>query len=635
MSWAHIGPASKTTPSGGEAGLGEAIASGLSQHALRPARDLRSRLDAHPRVLVAILAKQKEQVLPLFLRCIEELDYPKSSIVLYVRTNNNTDRTEQILRDWIARVGPSYAGVEFDAAPVEEPVEAFGQHEWNATRFRVLGNIRNVSLAKTAEHACDFYFVCDVDNFIQPSTLRELVALKLPIVAPLLRVTDPNGHYSNFFAEIDANGFYAHCDQYQWILQRRVRGVFEVPVVHCTYLIRGDVVPQLGYLDGSDRYEFAVFSDSARKARIQQYIDNRQVYGYITFDAESDAAKVIVGETRHDQIAIAGEELSRTIEHQCSFAQAPATQDAAARNASGSSSCSARVQSFTVLAPDPRTWVHSATFSELAETIFHGLRHLGHQASIVSRPSEADGQIIALAAFFLSDTEMAQLPASAIVYNTEVVQQLRRDPQSNYVDLLRGHDVWDYNRENAQRVSEFLSKPVRYVPFGFVPDLARVVKGEIEDIDVLFYGELNARREAIIHGLEAAGLTVKHLYGVYGAERDSWIARSKVVLNMHYHQPGVFEIARVGYLLANSKAVVTECDPGEVVDPDLSSGMLVATYDGLVDACRSLVADDNRRHAIERAGFAAFQQRCECDILRAALAVTPPHPPINSDGQAT
>jgi hypothetical protein len=281
------------------------------EHALDPARDLRSRLDAYPRVLIAILAKQKEKALPLFLRCIEELDYPKSSIFVYVRTNNNTDRTEQILREWIARVGPFYAGVELDAALVDEPVETFGQHEWNSTRFRVLGNIRNVSLAKAAEHACDYYFVCDVDNFIRPSTLRELVALKLPIVAPLLRVTDPNRHYSNFFAEIDPNGFYGHCDQYQWILQRRVRGVFEVPLVHCTYLIRSDVIPRLSYLDGSDRHEFVVFSDNARRAGIQQYIDNRQVYGYITFDPESDAARGIVDDRAHDQIATAARELER------------------------------------------------------------------------------------------------------------------------------------------------------------------------------------------------------------------------------------------------------------------------------------------------------------------------------------
>src|SRR5207248_299280 len=91
----------------------------VSQHALRPARDLHPVVDPYPRVLIAILAKQKERPLPLFLSCIEGLDYPKSAIFLYIRTNNNTDGTEQILREWVERVDPSYAGVEFDAAPVE------------------------------------------------------------------------------------------------------------------------------------------------------------------------------------------------------------------------------------------------------------------------------------------------------------------------------------------------------------------------------------------------------------------------------------------------------------------------------------------------------------------------------------
>jgi glycosyltransferase involved in cell wall biosynthesis len=57
------------------------------QHALVAERPLRSRVFGTPRVMVAILAKQKERMLPLYLECIEALDYPKSSIVLYVRTH--------------------------------------------------------------------------------------------------------------------------------------------------------------------------------------------------------------------------------------------------------------------------------------------------------------------------------------------------------------------------------------------------------------------------------------------------------------------------------------------------------------------------------------------------------------------
>ena len=579
----------------------------LSKHRLRPARDLSSPLDAYPRVLIAILAKQKEKALPLFLRCIEELDYPKSSIVLYVRTNNNTDRTEEILRDWIERVGPSYAGVEFDAAPVEEPVETFGQHEWNATRFRVLGSIRNVSLAKTAEHGCNFYFVCDVDNFIRPCTLRELVALKLPIVAPLLRVTDPNGYYSNFFAEVDPNGFYRDCNQYQWILQQQVRGVFEVPVVHCTYLIRGDVIPRLHYLDGSNRYEFVVFSDSARKAGIQQYIDNRQVYGYVTFDAESDAATGIVGDQRHDQIAFARREIERQHGQKLSIEE----------------SSTDTMPTISVMAPRRPSNDFANGFNEFSETIFYGLRHLGYHARIVSRLSEADGQIIVVAANTLSHDEAMQLPADTVIYNAEPFPQVWQVFPQYADEVLRKYKVWDYNPENAKRLSASLGKAVEYVPLGYVPELTRIEKTDLEDIDVLFYGTVNDRRRTILDRLAATGLKVNILCGVFGTERNAWIARSKVVLNVHSHEPGVFEIVRVAFLLANAKAVVSECNPGyagEAVDADLLPGIVAAKYDDLVEACVSLVADDDRRHAIEQAGFAAFQARRESDILREALA---------------
>lgn len=256
----------------------------VDQHTLVPARNLRSTIAGAPRVLVAILAKQKEKSLPLYLECIEALDYPKSSIVLYIRTNNNTDGTERILREWVARVGHLYAGVEFDAEDVAARVEQFGVHEWNATRFRVLGRIRNISLRRALEHDCDFYFVSDVDNFVRPCTLRELVALNLPIVAPLLRSINPRAFYSNFHAEIDADGYLQQCDQYHWILNRWVRGVLEMPVVHCTYLIRADALNELTYEDTTSRHEYVVFSHSARKSGVPQYIDNRQVYGYITFD---------------------------------------------------------------------------------------------------------------------------------------------------------------------------------------------------------------------------------------------------------------------------------------------------------------------------------------------------------------
>src|SRR5215475_11179462 len=240
-----------------------------------------------PRVLLSILAKQKEKVLPFYLLCIEALDYPKSSIVLYVRNNNNTDRTLEILKEWVARVRGEYADVILDTSDVPEEVQQFGVHEWNATRFKVLARIRQESLRQALSLECDYYFVVDVDNFVKPNTLKDLVAAGLPIVAPLLRHSDLKSYYSNYHEKIDARGYYLQSDEYFWLLFQRVKGLCQVPVVHCTYLVRSDVIPLLSYDDGSGRHEYVIFSDSARKNAVPQYLDTRDMYGYLTLNEDA------------------------------------------------------------------------------------------------------------------------------------------------------------------------------------------------------------------------------------------------------------------------------------------------------------------------------------------------------------
>ena len=97
-------------------------------------------------VVIAILAKQKAHCLPLYLECIERQTYPKDKIHIYIRTNNNTDNTRDLLYDWISRVKSSYASTYFDDSDVQERVQDYAPHEWNNIRFSVLGNIRQQSI---------------------------------------------------------------------------------------------------------------------------------------------------------------------------------------------------------------------------------------------------------------------------------------------------------------------------------------------------------------------------------------------------------------------------------------------------------------------------------------------------------
>jgi glycosyltransferase involved in cell wall biosynthesis len=265
---------------------------------------------------------------------------------------------------------------------------------------------------------------------------------------------------------------------------------------------------------------------------------------------------------------------------------------------------------------------HAAALAEVAETVLHGLRRLGYDATLTSDLAAANGCTILVGAHLLADD--AVVPGEAIIYNTEHVESawIRGADHGNYCRLLREHEVWDYSLDNAALLTTFLGKRVHHVLLGYVAELARIAPASEQDIDVLFYGSLNDRRRAVLDQLQQSGLAVKWVFDVYGEQRDALIARSKVVLSMHYYLPGVFEIVRVSYAMANRKVVIAEVNPGEDVDADLLSGIVAEPYERLVEACRRWVGDDDGRRELEETAFRTFSARDMASILRQHLEVT-------------
>jgi hypothetical protein len=262
-----------------------------------------------PNVFLALLVKQKEAVLPLFLESLNDWDYPKENIFIYIRTNNNTDNTKQLLEEWIEKYGDKYKGLIYNSEDVPEKVEKYDVHFWNGERFRVLGKIRQESMNQALLTDCEYYFVVDTDNFLFPETLKELVKLDLPIVAPFLRyavalgenadtpieAAKREGHmsryYSNYHDKVDDFGSIIAEDLYYKILNQEVKGLIECMCVHCTYLIKREYLSELTYLEQSDRWEYMVFSNSARDKGITQYLDNRTIYGVLTLSENLGASR--------------------------------------------------------------------------------------------------------------------------------------------------------------------------------------------------------------------------------------------------------------------------------------------------------------------------------------------------------
>ncbi|MDT8899714.1 hypothetical protein [Anaeroselena agilis] len=234
-------------------------------------------------VTIAILAKDKSHVLPLYLDLIQNQTYPASLIKLYVRTNNNNDDTAAVLERWLESVKGRYSEIHYDASDVEEPVQDYSPHDWNDMKLRVLSRLRQESV-EWAKARGTHYFVADCDNFLVPDTLAALLKTGLPVVGPFLRNgDDESSYYSNYHFVTDENGYFRCSPHYYDIFNRIVKGLIDVEVVHCTYLVRREALDRVNYVDGSARYDYVIFSDTLRKTGIPQYLDNRRIYGKLTF----------------------------------------------------------------------------------------------------------------------------------------------------------------------------------------------------------------------------------------------------------------------------------------------------------------------------------------------------------------
>jgi hypothetical protein len=261
-------------------------------------------------IVVAILAKNKEKELPLFLECLLNQTIDKGRISLYIRSNNNTDNTIHILKKWINKHEHKYNGVYDNYSDIDDSLKRLGNHEWNDLRFKILSKIRNDSI-KYAMDMNMHYMVIDCDNYIKPTVIQDLLDANLPVVGPFLKLActtdeymedkDYSKVYSNFHLHADENGYCKcggkHTQLYNDVFERQIKGLIEVDVIHCTYFIRNEVLKYCNYeedkykikINGNDyRYEYVVFSDKLRKVGVKQYLDNREVKGFLTILNEGE-----------------------------------------------------------------------------------------------------------------------------------------------------------------------------------------------------------------------------------------------------------------------------------------------------------------------------------------------------------
>lgn len=241
---------------------------------------------------------------------------------------------------------------------------------------------------------------------------------------------------------------------------------------------------------------------------------------------------------------------------------------------------------------------HNACFGEFAAALRDALRANWHDVT------DSGGRLILLGANE-AGLKRDDIPEDAILYNAE---QIALAPKPEALIARIDRVIWDYSEVNVDRWRALGAKRVVLCPVGYVSSMATIEKDK-EDIDVLFYGWVNERRRAVLDDLMRVGLRVMTLTNHYGTIRDRWIARSKVVLNLHYLDEGIFEIFRVSHLLANRKCVVSEAGGRDPTLETLASRACHHVHrEEIPTACKAFVKSEALRRKQETKGFSEFQR---------------------------
>jgi hypothetical protein len=262
-------------------------------------------------------------------------------------------------------------------------------------------------------------------------------------------------------------------------------------------------------------------------------------------------------------------------------------------------------------------------YREVVQSLEWGLSQLGHEVSVTENSVAANCTNILIGHVVVPPERLAALPKDTIVYNLEQMGGVPVEGLSPCCQIVADRfQVWEYSPRNLDAWKRFNTvRPPVVVPVSWAAPLERIPKVAAEDIDVFLYGKSCVSRLEVFHELSEAGVRCVFACGLYGAERDALIARSKIVLNINlYYQTRIFEVVRASYLLANRKAVLADRHPETFVEPDLEDAVCFAPRETLVQRCLALLNDEPARKELETRGYEIFRRRDIRETLKPALA---------------
>lgn len=191
-------------------------------------------------------------------------------------------------------------------------------------------------------------------------------------------------------------------------------------------------------------------------------------------------------------------------------------------------------------------------------------------------------------------------PRKTLLFNFEQLASPHAVVDAQYLRWLRDWLVLDYHSRNVDHLRRLNGPAQRVLELPIVPSPSLRFRPEIpaeKTVDVLFFGSPCERRLEVLRRLEAAGVRVETVAGAYADELTPAIRRARVVLHVHFHDTGLFPVARILQPVADGVPIVCENSVFSAHSDWSESGIVFAPYEGLLQACLDLLRSPQEQQA--------------------------------------
>jgi hypothetical protein len=262
------------------------------------------------------------------------------------------------------------------------------------------------------------------------------------------------------------------------------------------------------------------------------------------------------------------------------------------------------------IVPDNGFDVHAQVFHEIEASVFFSLQKLGYDVTNSTNDFAPDRKNIVFGMHHCPvDVVRHDIPKNTIIYSLE---QMREQPECmRWCRKYRGFEVWDYSMRNVEVLQKAGVENIKHCKIGYVPEISYFERNKPKDrdIDILAYLSPSPRREHIMKQFaDNKKLNFVHIQSTYGDDRDEYIKRAKLVINLHNHDNQIFEMVRVTHLIQNKVPVLCERNP-DTDFPDYMEGtVFTSTYNRFVDTAYRLLKKPEELDTQAEKGLEIFKQ---------------------------